>query len=437
MAERPLFVLDDDPTGAQMVADVPVLLRWTGTAIDDALSNSSVAHLITNSRALDPDAARRVTADAAGSAWRADPRAQIVLRGDSTLRGHVFEEYQATRSVGQYSRAPVLLLVPALPSAGRVTVGGVHYLERDGVRIRLDETEYARDGAFAYSTSRLLDWADERSSGFFAAARGIEVPAEAMRARGPDAVKKGLLAAWSADGPAVCAPDAETLEDLGTIAEGLREAQQAEVEVSVRCAPAFAAVLSGTLAQGFVSVPPVSGGVLVICGSYVSGSRRQLGHLSASHDVTPVELSAQGVLGSVDTMTETVDEALEGVRAQLREGSLAVLATESERRPDHSSLQAGMQIARAQAAVVAGVRSEIGALISKGGITSAVVVEFGLGATAARVVGPLLPGVSMWEVDVDGRRLNCAVVPGNVGTDALLTDLVDLFTEAERAGAVL
>ena len=39
--------------------------------------------------------------------------------------------------------------------------------------------EYARDGAFSYRTARLLDWAQERSGGFFAATRGRELHVEA------------------------------------------------------------------------------------------------------------------------------------------------------------------------------------------------------------------------------------------------------------------
>ena len=58
-----------------------------------------------------------------------------------------------------------LLLVPALPASGRVTVGGVHMLERDGARVPLHETEYARDGALSYSSADLAAWADERSGG--------------------------------------------------------------------------------------------------------------------------------------------------------------------------------------------------------------------------------------------------------------------------------
>ena len=107
-----------------------------------------------------------------------------MLRGDSTLRAHLWEEYDALRAVVAPGRADVpLLLVPALPAAGRVTVDGVHLLERDGERVPLDRTEYARDGALAYSDAELGRWADERSGGRLAAADAVDVPLERLRRR--------------------------------------------------------------------------------------------------------------------------------------------------------------------------------------------------------------------------------------------------------------
>jgi uncharacterized protein YgbK (DUF1537 family) len=57
-----------------------------------------------------------------------------------------------------------------------------------------------------------------------------------------------------------------------------------------------------------------------------------------------------------------------------------------------------------------------------------VTLRAGLGATAADVIGPVLPGVSHWRASSDaGGDVDFFVVPGNVGDDALLTDLVDLL----------
>ena len=144
-----------------------------------------------------------------------------MLRGDSTLRGHVLEEYLGVRDVVAPSGWPVLLLVPALPSAGRITVGGVHLFDRDGRRTPLHETEYARDGVFAYASARLLEWADERSGGLFRAGAGRELHLDVLRSRGPAAVTEALLALAATGDPVVFAPDAETVDDLDAGRRGI------------------------------------------------------------------------------------------------------------------------------------------------------------------------------------------------------------------------
>ena len=63
-------------------------------------------------------------------------------------------------------------------------------------------------------------------------------------------------------------------------------------------------------------------------------------------------------------------------------------------------------------------------MISKGGITSALIARVGLGAAWATVVGPVVPGVSLWRIDNDETQTRLAVVPGNVGETHLLTQVV-------------
>ena len=191
-------VLDDDPTGVQTLAGVRVLLDWDAERVGAALVGRRAVHLITNSRALPPDRVEPLVSDAARVAREAASDARVVLRGDSTLRGHLLEEYLGVRSVVASGRWPVLLLVPALPAAGRITVDGVHLFVRDGVPTPLHETEYANDGVFTYHSARLLDWAEERSDGLFRASDGAELSLAALRAGGPAVVSDALCGLGSA-----------------------------------------------------------------------------------------------------------------------------------------------------------------------------------------------------------------------------------------------
>ena len=179
-------------------------------------------HVLTNSRAHTAAEASALTASAARAARAAFPAARLLLRGDSTLRGHVWEEYEAVRrTISPDVPGVPLLLVPALPAAGRVTLDGVHLLDRDGARVPLHRTEYATDGDLAYGDARLARWAEERSDGRLAAGDAIEIPLGEVRAPGGgDAVAAAIRTAFARGRPAVVVPDAETDADLEIIARG-------------------------------------------------------------------------------------------------------------------------------------------------------------------------------------------------------------------------
>jgi uncharacterized protein YgbK (DUF1537 family) len=424
-AAAPLVVLDDDPTGAQAEAGVPVALEW-GVELLGAVAagRPAAVHLLTNTRALTGAEAQSVTRAAAEAGARAFPDSRIVLRGDSTLRAHLLPEYLGLVEALHPGRRPVLMLVPALPAAGRVTEGGVHYIEHDGGRVPLERTEYAVDPDFAYSSARLLDWAEERSEGFFPAASGREVTIEELRGRGAAAVADALSDLSGRGAQAVLAIDCLDSGDLELAAEGVREAGRAGVEFVVRSAPAFVGVLSGAAADRYQPVPRAESAVLVICGSHVPTSTRQLERLARRRPHSVVWVAPEGLAGGAGP--ETI-AAVAGEAAGLMEsGGLAVVATSREVLEDGDRLRAGAAIASGLAAILARLRDRVDVVVSKGGITSAVNVREGLESGLAEVVGPLRDGVSLWSVETPERRtLPFVVFPGNVGGDDELADLVE------------
>ncbi|HEY7618261.1 MAG TPA: four-carbon acid sugar kinase family protein [Solirubrobacteraceae bacterium] len=429
MTAPPLFVVDDDPTGAQAQQHVPLLLAWTPQLIDEALRASPRAiHVMTNSRALDEGQAYATVRDAVASIRSSAGAARVILRGDSTLRGHLEPEYHAVRDGLELRTSPPLLLVPALPAAGRVTIGGRHWLERHGARVPIAETEFAADATFGYRSSRLLEWAAERSNGMFAEEAGTELDLETLRgSRGADALADALLTAAALPVPTVVAPDAQTDDDLQLIAEGLRRAWRREPAIVVRCSPAFASALSGAGAVTATPLPHVRRGLLVVVGSHVAMSSAQLAVLAARHPDVVVEVDAAALAGpdapaAVERATVTARELLERER-------LAVVATTREVTGD--GLADGARVAGGLAAIVDALRGACDVLVSKGGITSAVNVRDGLHAQRALVVGPVAPGVSLWHAHANGDPPHRVVVfPGNVGKEDALAGLVDDLLQA-------
>ena len=412
-------VLDDDPTGTQGMSDVSVVLDWSDPDVWRSVrAGDRAVHVLTNSRAYGPEGARARVASAAAAARSQFPDARLVLRGDSTLRAHLWEEYDALRAILAPDREGVpLLLVPAMPTAGRVTVDGIHLLERNGERVPLDRTEYARDGALAYAHAELSRLAEERSGGRFLAREAVTFPLDRLRrSSGASALAAAILAAGTCGRPVVVIPDAETDDDLRTIARGLRLAEHGGSRVIVRCSPAFVVAITRS-APRVAAAPDGDRGVLVVCGSFVPASTTQLERLGQRHPEASVAAHVTELAG--DGAEVEVERLSQAARACIELGGLAVVATERERDPGLVDAASQQRIAGALARVARRVAA--GVVIAKGGITSAVTARDGLGARWARVVGPVVPGAVLWHLSTG---TDYVVVPGNVGGPDLLADIV-------------
>src|SRR5512142_2506768 len=71
-SRRVLVVLDDDPTGTQSVADLPVLMDWSPQSLEWALRQGRPAvYVMTNSRSLTPAEAEQRNREVARNAFTA------------------------------------------------------------------------------------------------------------------------------------------------------------------------------------------------------------------------------------------------------------------------------------------------------------------------------------------------------------------------------
>ncbi|KAL8324197.1 hypothetical protein RB597_007776 [Gaeumannomyces tritici] len=102
-----LVVLDDDPTGTQTCHGIPVLAVWNEAALAAEFRRTgpgSGFFILTNSRALHPAPARDLITEICTNLMAAAASAggvsfEVVLRGDSTLRGHFSLECDAASAV--------------------------------------------------------------------------------------------------------------------------------------------------------------------------------------------------------------------------------------------------------------------------------------------------------------------------------------------------
>ena len=167
-----LVVLDDDPTGTQTVAGVPVLTGWSVDDLRWALRQECAAFFVlTNTRSLAPaDAAarNREIVRALHEAAGAEGIGYVIAsRGDSTLRGHfpletdVLADELAAVGAGAVDG---VVVVPAYIEAGRITVGSVHWMRTADGLLPVGRSEFARDATFGYRNSDLREWVAEKNA---------------------------------------------------------------------------------------------------------------------------------------------------------------------------------------------------------------------------------------------------------------------------------
>lgn len=402
-------VLDDDPTGTQSASGVTVLLEYDAVLIRAALGSADSVFIQTNSRALDEAAAVALVARVRDASLRAaealGEHVQFVLRGDSTLRGHVFAETEQF-----VDDDAVIVFNPAFPAGGRTTVDGVHLVRIGDRVVPAHETEYADDPVFPFSSGVLADYVAEKSG-----RPSVNAGLELVRSGGFAAVLREV------PGGTVVLPDAETDADIDLLAEGITRARADGRSVVVRSAAPLAAALADVRSAGLLPTPLIPAPVptLLACGSHTAGATAQLAAAEAIHGPAVVIPTSEALLDP----EATGHAAAELLRARLREGGLALVTTERHRRAEHNTLDHGERVMRALSTAVNDVIADVDVLISKGGITSAELARVGVGASRAGVRGQVLPGVSVWDlVAPDGHSVLYIVVPGNVGGPEALVD---------------
>lgn len=451
---RILVVLDDDPTGTQSVADLPVLTSWEPSDFAWAFAQriggapAPAVYVLTNTRSLDPGTTasrnRDVVTNALDAARSVGVALGFVSRSDSTLRGHFPLETDVIAAALQSETAVAtdgVVMVPAFPDAGRVTIGGVHYLRGgDGVLTPVAATEFARDATFGFTSSDLGDYVAEKTGR--SADAVIRLDLSIVRSG-----KQGIADVLDTAVDAVpIVVDAVTEDDLRALSLGLEEAERRGKKLLYRVGPPFVRARIGqserpplTAGEVFADLDAPDSGGLIVVGSHVGLTTRQLDALVLRRpDARLVELDVEAVLDPI-RQDAGVADAVRAVVDGLPHGEVVLHTSRRLIRSDDPGQS--LEIARTiSEAVVAVVRRTIAAtpvrfVIAKGGITSSDVAAHGLSIRHALVRGPMLPGiVSLWQPsDGPARSIPFVVFAGNVGTDASLADVVDILRSPAAA----
>jgi uncharacterized protein YgbK (DUF1537 family) len=430
--ETRIVVIDDDPTGSQTVHGCLLLTRWdTDTLVEALLDEAPLFFVLSNTRGMSATQAAAVTREIcvnlrgalerlAGEGRRINP--VIVSRSDSTLRGHYPVETDViAQELGPFDAH---FLVPAFFEGGRITRGGVHYLVSEGREIPVHETEFARDSVFGFSTAYLPDYVAEKTGGRIPAAAVERFDLAAVRSDLSDRLA-GLRDNTCCVVDAVCQADLDGFarQVLAAVAGGRRFLFRSAASLLTALAALPPQPVPAEAMARFVrgNRPGV-----VLVGSHVDKSSRQLQHLVDHTDAVPLHVDLDRLQQDADGLF--ADLVARSDQAQQAGRSVVLYTSRGERRFDsiEERLAFGERVSAFLMRLVRGLPRDIGFLVSKGGITSNDTLSSGLALRTARVVGQVRAGCSVVLCPHDHPRypdLPVVIFPGNVGGDDALTEV--------------
>ena len=424
-----IIVLDDDPTGSQTVHSCLLLMRWDVETLRLGLKDDApIFFILTNTRSLTPETAASVTREVCHNlklALAAEKIADflVVSRSDSTLRGHYpIETDVIAEELGPFDAH---FLVPAFFEGGRITRDSIHYLIIDGVPTPVHETEFARDSVFGYNYSYLPKYVEEKT-------KGRIKEDHVTRFLLPDIRAGSLENLLQLENNQCAVVDGENQQDLNSFAVDVLTAASRGKRFLFRSAASILTALAALPPQPIAAenmAKYVRGGKpgVIIVGSHVKKTTQQLESLLQVEGTVGIEVNVGRLLeNGVNESAKLLIEIIENVKVVHGAGKTPVVYTSRQElafKDVKTRLDFGNTVSALLMDIVQGLPSDLGFLISKGGITSNDVLSTGLALTSARLLGQILAGCSMVITPSDHPlfpNLPVVLFPGNVGNaDAL------------------
>jgi uncharacterized protein YgbK (DUF1537 family) len=429
---KTIVVLDDDPTGTQTCYDVVVLTSWNVPILVAELKRKpSILFILTNSRSLSEPAAiflaLQIGRNLNEAVQESGRNILVISRSDSTLRGHFPAEVDAIAIALGIEKA-VRILVPVFIEGGRFTIQDVHYLREPQGLVPVGETPFAHDASFGYTHSNLKEWVAEKTKGSVLARDVMSVSLDDLRIGGHQKVANKLSKCFPGQ---VCIVNAVSYKDLEVLVTGLLEAEKLGQKFIYRTSASFVSIRAG-IAPGKFFEPEKQkmssrNGSLIVVGSYVPKTTRQLELLlkAGSHQAIEIDV---GELLSLKAPSPDAALLAEQTDYWLRDGKHVVIYTSRQLeagKTSEESLKINNLVSSFLVGIVERLTVRPSFIIAKGGITSSDVATKGLAVEKAMILGQVIPGVPVWQIDNKSKfsDLIYVVFPGNVGDDNALVDV--------------
>jgi len=452
---RRLVALDDDPTGTQTIADLPVLTSWTVADVQWALQQPTTGFFVlTNTRSLsEADAAERnrQIVDALDQAASLEQVSYVIAsRSDSTLRGYfpLETDVLAEELAARGTVVDGVIICPSYVEPGRLTVDSVHWARTAEGMIPVSHSEFAKDASFGYRNSDLRDWVEEKTVGRIPREEVATITLTDIRVGGPERVYE-ILADLRNGQPVVV----DTAEDADqqVVVLALLRAEAAGKNFIYRIGPSFVRARTGQratppadpdrLREIFARRPtdsdetrPATAHGLIAVGSHVGLTTRQLDRLRDRGKIIEVELDVPTLLEDSARDRHVTDVARQAAKTlRNNDADSDIVIRTSRTLVTGNDAVSSLVIARTVSAALVGTVREIVSqvrpafVLAKGGITSSDTATEGLGIRRAWCRGTMLPGIiSLWEpVTGPAQGIPYIVFAGNVGDDDALAAVID------------
>lgn len=441
---KTFVVLDDDPTGVQTVHDVPVYTNWEKETLRQAFAEkNNLFFILTNSRGFTEEQTTKAHKEIADVVDEAAKEAGVeyvfVSRSDSTLRGHYPLETEILKENYEYHTGTTIdgeILCPFFKEGGRFTIDNIHYVKYGDELVSANETEFAKDQTFGYSSLTMPEYVAEKTDGKYHAEDVTCISLKDIRSMDIFKIEEALMQVKDFNKIIVNAVD---YIDLKIFSIALYRAMNKGKLFMFRTAASLVKVMGGVtdqplLERGQMIVKETQNGGVIVVGSHTEKTTKQVEELKKLTDIEFIELDAT-LVADEEAFEKEVQRCLRLEEECIKAGKTVCCYTtrgliKADTGNKEDELRLSVKISDAVQSLVGRLEVIPAFVIAKGGITSSDVGTKALRVIKANVLGQIEPGIPVWQTGEESKfpMTPYIIFPGNVGEVTTLREAVEKLT---------
>ena len=444
-----IIIIDDDPTGSQTVNGCNLILKWDYETLLQNLQNSSnLLFILANTRSLSENDLKIRLKEICSSLKEVmsnslfvEEEFIVISRGDSTLRGHNFiEPFIINELLGPFDAT---FYIPAFLEGNRTTVNGNHFVDN----IPIHKTIFSKDKIFGFNTSNIKKLICEQSKNKLDLDDVENIftkDFEVLKTNQSNKLYMYIKNLKNNKKVIVDIMDYSQLDEFSTIVRSLLKKKK----FLFRSAASFISSLSNVkqtqkdhiyfsqLRRKNNNDQIMKG--LIVVGSYVELTTLQLNKVLKISLCKPLEINVlklykyfklEDNLNKINFLNNLI---INTIRQILSQGNIPVLYTSREivsPKDNNDFIQFQNFLSVFISEIVSAIKNEIGYLISKGGITTNIIISEGFEADSVYLEGQILPGISLVTFNLSKQKGKLPIVtfPGNIGNNMSLVKILEIL----------